>query len=459
LQADVVPSVSAANSTTRSWALRRSLTLLRVFLIASAAILLAGALLLTRIVTSRLQSQVLADSRTSLTQYVNGVLGPELVHGDRVVVGRGLPARLVDNLRQRPEIVTVKVWEENGVLAWTNRAQRRIGEKFELDGNLGRVMEQNRPEAAFEVPDEKENAVERQLGFKQLLEVYAPIRDAHRNAIGAYEIYADAKQSEKIIAANKHAVWAAVGLVFFALYVALALLVRTASRTLRRQAETLEARSAELAEAYAVLEQSALEAVETLNATVDARDPYTAGHSQRVQQIALAIGDELGVEAKEREAIALAGLFHDIGKLGVPDAILTKPAQLTAEEYELMKQHPADGAAIIAKFSRLQGAVPMILHHHERWDGGGYPHHLAGEGIPLGARIVGLADAWDAMTTDRPYHRALHLHEAEEELRTNRGTQFAPAVVDAFFRALAAGRIPPAEASPPAKQPVLGVAV
>jgi putative two-component system response regulator len=143
----------------------------------------------------------------------------------------------------------------------------------------------------------------------------------------------------------------------------------------------------------------------------------------------------------------------------VPDAILTKPAQLTAEEYELMKQHPADGAAIIAKFSRLQGAVPMILHHHERWDGGGYPHHLAGEGIPLGARIVGLADAWDAMTTDRPYHRALHLHEAEEELRTNRGTQFAPAVVDAFFRALAAGRIPPAEASPPAKQPVLGVAV
>ena len=438
--------------------MQRSLTLLRVFLIASAAILLAGALLLTRIVTSRFQSQVVNDARTSLTQYVDGVLRPELVRGNRVVVGRGLPTRLTASIRQRPEIVTVKVWQSNGVLAWTNRAQRRIGEKFDLDGNLGRVMKQNRAEAALEVPDVEENAVERRLGFKELLEVYAPIRDARGHAIGAYEIYADPKQSEHAIAANKHAIWAAVGLVFLALYLALAVLVRTASRTLRRQAQTLEARSAELAEAYAVLEQSALEAVETLNATVDARDPYTAGHSQRVQQIAVAVAEELGVDGKDREAIALAGLFHDIGKLGVPDAILTKPAKLTDAEYELMKQHPADGAAIVAKFSRLQDAVPMILHHHERWDGHGYPQRLAEESIPIGARIVGLADAWDAMTTDRPYHRALHVHEAEEELRVNRGTQFAPAVVDAFFRVLAAGRIPPAESPGETARP-LGLAV
>jgi putative nucleotidyltransferase with HDIG domain len=421
------------------------LTLLRVFLVASAAILLAGAVLLTRIVTNRLETQTITDARTSLTQYVDGVLRPELVRGNRVVVGRNLPWRLTASLRQRPDIVTVKVWRANGVLAWTNRAQARIGQHFDLDGNLGRVMRQNRPEAALEEPDEEENAVERSLGFKELLEVYTPIRDATGKAIGAYEIYANPRQTESAIAANKHAVWGAVGLVFLALYLALAVLVRTASRTLRRQAVTLEARSAELAEAYAVLEQSALEAVETLNATVDARDPYTAGHSQRVQEIALAVADELGLASKERDAVALAGLFHDIGKLGVPDAILTKPAKLSADEYALMKRHPADGAAIVAKFSRLQDAVPMILHHHERWDGHGYPDRLAAEAIPIGARIVGLADAWDAMTTDRPYHRALHVHEAEEELRSNRGSQFAPAVVDAFFRALAAGRIPPAD--------------
>jgi len=118
----------------------------------------------------------------------------------------------------------------------------------------------------------------------------------------------------------------------------------------------------------------------------------------------------------------------------VPDAILTKPAKLTEQEYELMKQHPADGAKIVAKFGRLRDAVPLIHHHHERWDGQGYPHGLAADSIPLGAAIVGLADAWDAMTTDRPYHRALDPGEAEAELRRHRGTQFAPVVVDAFFR-------------------------
>ena len=139
---------------------------------------------------------------------------------------------------------------------------------------------------------------------------------------------------------------------------------------------------------------------------------------------------------KDLDAIAHAGLFHDIGKLGVPDAILTKPAKLTEQEYALMKHHPADGANIVAKFGRLRGAVPLIRHHHERWDGSGYPDSLVGKAIPLGAAIVGLADAWDAMTTDRPYHRALDQQEAEAELRAHRGTQFAPAVVDAFFRVL-----------------------
>ena len=451
--------MSAAAPTTRSWALRRSLTLLRVFLIASAAILLAGALLLSRILSARFETQAIGDARVSLTQYVDGVLRPELVSGDRVVVGRDLPRRLIANLRQRPDIVTVKVWRSNGVLAWTNRAQSRIGEKFDLDGDLGRALRENEAEGEISKPDEDENAVERRLGFKELLEVYAPIRDVRGHAIGAYEIYANPRRSQSIIAANRHAIWAAVGLVFLALYVALAVLVRTASRTLRRQATTLEARTAELGHAYAVLEQSALEAVETLNATVDARDPYTAGHSQRVQEIALAIADELGISERDRDSIALAGLFHDIGKLGVPDAILTKPAKLTDAEYELMKRHSADGAAIVAKFSRLEGAVPMILHHHERWDGRGYPERLAADAIPLGARIVGLADAWDAMTTDRPYHRALHVHEAEEELRTHRGTQFAPAVVDAFFRALDGGAIPPAESAPERGAPPVRLAV
>ena len=435
MRADSLPGVAAASITQRTWAVQRSLTLLRVCLVASAGILLAGALILSSVLSSRLKGQVLNDARTSLTQYVDGVLRPQLVQHGAVVVHPQLSRRLVDDLSRRPELVTVKVWRSNGVLAWTNRARRRIGRRFEIDGSLGTALRKNESVAAIEVPDREENAVERSLGFGRLLEVYAPIDDAsNQRAIGAYEIYADPSRSEHLITANKHAIWAAVSLVFLALYLALALLVRTASRTLRRQASSLAARTAELSEAYAVLEQDALEAVETLNATVDARDPYTAGHSQRVQEIALSVARELGIEGRELDAIGYAGLFHDIGKLGVPDAILTKPAKLTDQEYELMKHHPADGAKIVAKFGRLRDAVPLIHHHHERWDGRGYPHGLAADSIPLGAAIVGLADAWDAMTTDRPYHRALDPDEAEAELRRHRGTQFAPVVVDAFFR-------------------------
>src|SRR5207253_4059716 len=144
----------------------------------------------------------------------------------------------------------------------------------------------------------------------------------------------------------------------------------------------------------------------------------------------------LRLEEARLDALRFGGLFHDIGKLAVPDTILTKPARLTDDEYELIKRHPGDGAKIVAKFSRLREAVPLIRHHHERWDGRGYPEGLAGDAIPLEAGIVGLADAWDAMTTDRPYHRALTLEEASEEIRRGRGSQFSPAVVDAFFAVL-----------------------
>jgi hypothetical protein len=263
-RADSCPGVAAASTTPRTWAVRRSLTLLRIFLVATAAILLFGAVILSGILSGRLKAQVIDDTRSSLTQYVDGVLRPQLVQGNRVVVHPQLSHRLVEELRQRPEIVTVKVWQENGVLAWTNRARDRIGHRFDLDGNLGRSMRGNAPLAEIEVPDTKENAVERKLGFGHLLEVYTPIEDAAgTHAIGAYEIYADPRRTDHLIAANEHTIWAAVALVFLALYLALAVLVRTASRTLRRQAASLAARTAELGDAYAVLEQDALEAVAT----------------------------------------------------------------------------------------------------------------------------------------------------------------------------------------------------
>jgi putative nucleotidyltransferase with HDIG domain len=430
-------STTAANRDRPGWALHRSLTLLRVFLVASAAILLVAGLALTSVLTTTLKRQALVDARTSLTQYVDGVLRSQLVRGNELYVSPTLPKEITAQLRRDPDLVTVKVWRPDGVLAWTNRAQQRIGHRYELEGGLGVVLRDHRAVASMDELNSDENAVERSLHFNHLLQVYAPLASSNGSrVIGAYEIYANPRHLETFITSRKHMIWLTVGLVFVAIYLALGLLVRGASSMLTRQAQVLRARSQELLDSYRRLQERSLEAIASLNATVDARDPYTAGHSARVQRIALAVAEELGVPRSRLEAIRYGSLFHDIGKIAVPDAILSKPGGLTPGEYEVIKRHPADGADIVSKLGSLREAVPLIRHHHERWDGHGYPDRLCGEAIPLEACIVGLADAWDAMTSDRPYRPALSIEDATAEVRAARGSQFAPAIVDAFFAAL-----------------------
>jgi putative nucleotidyltransferase with HDIG domain len=194
-----------------------------------------------------------------------------------------------------------------------------------------------------------------------------------------------------------------------------------------------ERQTQELLETIRQLEQGWLDTIETLNAAVEARDPFTAGHSQRVRRVALGVGRALDFSEGRLDTLATAALFHDIGKIGMPDSILTKQEHLTREEAELMREHVTRGAEILRKFPRFQGAIPAIHHHHERWDGLGYPDRLAGKDIPLEAAIIGLADAWDAMTIDRPYAKALSLGDALEQVRAARGKQFSPVVVDAFW--------------------------
>jgi putative nucleotidyltransferase with HDIG domain len=431
----------AAQSQSLRSASERSLTLLRLFLIASALILGVGALVLTTVLTRALTEQSLADNRESLTQLVDGVLRPSLVRDGKLRVGPHVSALLLQQLREDRDLVTIKVWRPDGVLAWTNRAPQRIGRRFGEEGDLESALHGHAAGSIGHL-SEDENAVERSLGFSNLLQVYAPIRGRNGKVLGAYEIYADPKSLEQALASRKHLLWGAIALVFLALWTALAVLVRGASTTLRRQTRELREGSRALMDSYARQEESSLEAVESLNATVEAKDPDTAGHSRRVQRIALALGEELGLSRERLDALRFGSLFHDIGKIAVPDKILVKPAKLDRWEYAQMQTHSAEGARIVAKFGRLRQAVPIIRHHHERWDGQGYPDGLGGDGIPLEAAIVGLADAWDAMTTDRPYHRALSAEEALAEISAGHGTQFAPVVVEAFF-AIAARR--PAE--------------
>ena len=177
---------------------------------------------------------------------------------------------------------------------------------------------------------------------------------------------------------------------------------------------------------------------EALANALEAKDDYTANHAQEIAGLAVAVGRRMGMEGDELEDLRYGAVFHDIGKIAVPDAILSKPGPLTEEERAVIKRHAEVGAQIIAPVPVLAGAVPIVRHDHERWDGGGYPDGLAGERIPLGARIVFVVDAYHAMVSDRPYRAGLSRDEAVAELRRNAGSQFDPTVVDHFLAELAA---------------------
>jgi hypothetical protein len=175
--------------------------------------------------------------------------------------------------------------------------------------------------------------------------------------------------------------------------------------------------------------------VRALTSAIDAKDPYTRGHSDRVARIAVRLAQELGYDAKTFNTIYLSGLLHDIGKIGINDAVLRKPGKLTESEYEHIKQHVEIGHRILVDLKKLDDVLPVVLHHHESWDGQGYPGRLALEGIPQQARIVAVADAYDAMGSDRPYRKGLPDAKIDEIFHAGAGKQWDPQVVEAFFRA------------------------
>jgi putative nucleotidyltransferase with HDIG domain len=190
-----------------------------------------------------------------------------------------------------------------------------------------------------------------------------------------------------------------------------------------------------LARSMQLLEQT-IAAVESMADVVDRRDPYTFQHSQSVADHAVRTARRLHLPDREVELIRLAARVHDLGKIEVPDEVLHKQGRLSEAEFELMKKHPATGAEILAKFPEYKRGRELVLAHHERIDGLGYPRGLAGAAIALGARIIAVADSWDAMTSDRPYRKALHAEVALAELLRGRGTQWDPQVVDAFAKTL-----------------------
>ena len=197
----------------------------------------------------------------------------------------------------------------------------------------------------------------------------------------------------------------------------------------------------ENAELYKHMQNTYLGTIQTLARAIDAKAPYTKGHSDRVTRYAMGIAREMNLSESAIRNIEYAALIHDIGKIGIQETILAKKGELSDTEYEIVKMHPLIGESIITPVKFLNGIAPLILYHHERFDGTGYLEGLRGEAIPLGARIISVADAFDAMTSDRPYRKGLTKEEARRELEKDTGKRFDPEVIKAFLRLLERGEM------------------
>ena len=189
----------------------------------------------------------------------------------------------------------------------------------------------------------------------------------------------------------------------------------------------------ELSDTYEKLEKAYLESIQTLRYTVEAKDSYTRGHSDRVSAYSVLIGQKLGLSDNDLKNLELGGLFHDVGKIGVPDSILQKTERLTDDEYSEIKNHPSIGAHILSSATIFQDIIPIVKHHHEKYDGNGYPSKLKGENIPYLARIASIADTFDAMTSKRSYRDSLPIDTVISEFERCKGTQFDPKLTDVFL--------------------------
>src|SRR4029079_7179379 len=219
--------------------------------------------------------------------------------------------------------------------------------------------------------------------------------------------------------------------------------IGTLGETFNTMSDELEEYIARLARAATENRELFVGTVKALAAAIDGKDKYTRGHSERVSRISVAIGKRLGRREDEIETLRMSALLHDVGKIAIDDNILKKPAALTDEEYEIMKGHPQKGYKIMSQIPAMKEFLPGMYMHHEMVNGMGYPQGLKGDEIPLMGKIVAVADTFDAMTTDRPYQKAMKFEDALARIETFVGTRYDPAVVAALSEACKEGQIRP----------------
>lgn len=255
-------------------------------------------------------------------------------------------------------------------------------------------------------------------------------------AVGAFEVYTDYSAWTDKLAGMRMVIWSFIFVSAFLVLAAFNVLIKRATTAIESNNEVVEDLSKRLEESDTFLSQSSMGTVSALLTALDAKDRYTARHSSNVSTYANKIGARLELLPRDLQTLETAAILHDIGKIGIPESILNKRGALDAKEFALVKRHSEIGAQIIHFVYFLEEVTEIILYHHERYDGKGYPKGLAGDEIPLTARILAVADVYDALTTDRPYRGAMTRERAREILREGSGTQFDTVVVNAFLEIL-----------------------
>lgn len=391
------------------------ITLLQRFTLVSLLTTLAvGALFGT--IAVRLTEQYALDQHAhSAAVYVSEFLAPRLVTADFLLPA---PARRVEfefaarGLIGKAGILRVTVWNTHGRILYSS-APDTIGRTFPLP----------RPAEAALAGQTRSQILTLSAGpgqkAQRAMEVFVPIvPDGAHRPVGVYDIVSDLTDLNAALSRLRWSVWANGITGLLVLYVALFTIVRRASRDLEQHEVTLRA-------AFAG-------AVQSLVSAVNARDAATATHSNRVADLAGAIAEAAGLDETDVGTVRIAAFLHDVGKIAIADRILDKPGPLTREEREDMRRHALVGYHILSPVPIPEAVKFAVRHHHERWDGDGYPDHLAGEAIPIAARIIAVADTFGALTADRPYRSAQESAEAAAQIEGLAGTQFDPRIVAAF---------------------------
>ncbi len=401
------------------------LTLLQRFTVASALIAIGLAVILSYISVEAIQGFAIKDEAQVAAELVLRTFSPQLRPAD--LEGSLPPERraLFDALFQAhgisDKILRIRLWRSDGRLLYSNVAEPETLKTVEADLST--------PTGYREFVLRRQEIEERSPGVTRF---FVPVEAAGSpRTLGAFEIFYDLTLLDQRLASTRRTIWMTVPVGLFVLYTSVFVLVRRASRQLIKQ-------QADLIAAH-------LGTYHALASAIDAKDSYTGDHSTKVADLAAALGRAMGLGREAIEEICIGARLHDLGKISVPDAILMKPGRLSPEEQVIMRRHAGAGFAILQEAPLSDDVKQAVRHTHERWDGGGYPDGLAGEAIPLLARIVAVVDAYEAMTGDRPYRKGLSREEALERIRGDSGTHFDPAIAEVFTHLIQQPEGDPAE--------------